>query len=67
MKEKINELKSFVKEHQDDCALVVGLAAASLIGFASGRSSAKCHVESISTWKDKDGLIVKERFIGIRK
>ena len=67
MKEKITNVKNFVMEHRDDCALAVGLTAATLFGFVSGRSSARCHMESICTWTDKNGVIIKEKFIGIRR
>ena len=67
MKEKINNLKQFIIDNAENCADIGIITGVAMIGFAIGRISAKQHLEAKCTWTDKDGLIVKEQFIGIIK
>ena len=67
MKEKIENIKEYISEHKDELITAGFISGAAISGFIWGRSSVIQHVEAKTTWTDKDGLIVKEQFIGIIK
>ena len=65
MNEKFESMKGYIREHKEDCIQIGLFAAVAIWGFGCGRFSVTQHVEAKTTWIDKEGLIVREQFIGI--